>query len=560
MEQGEDRPKEGSSQDKSSTQDKPKDLKDPGSRPEGQEGVGGEGAQGDGENKSKPPPLASKPPRISARKKSVGAEDAGADGGGSGEGAMVVADASAADALREDTAGDQDGTCGVEDKASRVQRKAKRKRAGKDAHESPVESNAGVAVNGAEGVGRGQDADDAAGAQAADEQHSSATDAEQVDGEEAGQAVKEGDDVGDEGPAKKRSKTMAADDEVDRAPTGAAMDDELEAQGEQDDQDSADRLDEQDELDKAQGDDKLASVSKGDSEDGACAGILPQHDPSRPLPAWALDPASNEITEEEKLAVPEFFCGRPIKTPDRYLGIRKHLQKLWEQHKPRYLKKSSCLGIKGDVNAIGRVHAYMETIGVINVGHQLAPPPARPYHLPSSSKPAKPAAPRRDAQGIKGKVAKEKAKDSKDKEKQKVAPEAQAAVQQDKEKHALLAARDKDEQEEALRRRFSNVLPVSARTRTPMARAASEIRAFAFFSVCRPVLQCSLQGAWRARPACLLLVCATRAGRARRTCHSHCCAARKRVARCSDVMTCMLASRKMTSPTPPLTRSDAKRR
>ena len=39
---------------------------------------------------------------------------------------------------------------------------------------------------------------------------------------------------------------------------------------------------------------------------------------------------------------------------------------------PRYLKKSSCLGIKGDVNAIGRVHAYLEAIGVINTGHVTA--------------------------------------------------------------------------------------------------------------------------------------------------------------------------------------------
>jgi hypothetical protein len=58
---------------------------------------------------------------------------------------------------------------------------------------------------------------------------------------------------------------------------------------------------------------------------------------------------------------------------NRYLGIRKHLQQLWEKQKPRYLKKSSCLQIKGDVNAIGRVHVYMETIGVINTGHNHQP-------------------------------------------------------------------------------------------------------------------------------------------------------------------------------------------
>ncbi len=28
----------------------------------------------------------------------------------------------------------------------------------------------------------------------------------------------------------------------------------------------------------------------------------------------------------------------------------------------------SCLGIKGDVNAIGRVHSYLENMGVINQG------------------------------------------------------------------------------------------------------------------------------------------------------------------------------------------------
>ena len=115
------------------------------------------------------------------------------------------------------------------------------------------------------------------------------------------------------------------------------------------------------------------SDARPDVDDAtANMGVMPLHDPDRPLPAWAEDADSNEITEEEKLAVPEFFCGRPIKTPQRYLGIRRHLQKLWDQQKPRYLKKSSCLGIKGDVNAIGRVHAYLETIGVINVGHAVA--------------------------------------------------------------------------------------------------------------------------------------------------------------------------------------------
>ena len=160
-------------------------------------------------------------------------------------------------------------------------------------------------------------------------------------------------DVGDAGPPSKRSKTMAADGEAKNAATenkgdtkedkGNANEDkgnansteeDLEAHEEEDDQHLADRLeDHEDAHDSATGEDKHGGGSKGDSEDASWAGVLPQHDPSRPLPAWALDAASNDITEEEKLAVPEFFCGRPIKTPERYLGIRKHLQKLWEQHK-----------------------------------------------------------------------------------------------------------------------------------------------------------------------------------------------------------------------------------
>jgi hypothetical protein len=69
----------------------------PASRHEGQEGAAAEGAHGEGGSNIKPQPItpiASKPHRISARKRSsssiAGAEDVGADGGGpSGEGAMM---------------------------------------------------------------------------------------------------------------------------------------------------------------------------------------------------------------------------------------------------------------------------------------------------------------------------------------------------------------------------------------------------------------------------------------------------------------------------------------
>uniref|UniRef100_A0A8C8HER7 Myb-like, SWIRM and MPN domain-containing protein 1 n=1 Tax=Oncorhynchus tshawytscha TaxID=74940 RepID=A0A8C8HER7_ONCTS len=80
-----------------------------------------------------------------------------------------------------------------------------------------------------------------------------------------------------------------------------------------------------------------------------------------------LDPAT--ITEEEKQAIPEFFEGRPSKTPGRYLRIRNYILDQWLKSKPRYLNKTSVRpGLKncGDVNCIGRIHTYLELIGAIN--------------------------------------------------------------------------------------------------------------------------------------------------------------------------------------------------
>ncbi|XP_012691590.1 histone H2A deubiquitinase MYSM1 [Clupea harengus] len=77
----------------------------------------------------------------------------------------------------------------------------------------------------------------------------------------------------------------------------------------------------------------------------------------------------DEITEEEKQAIPEFFEGRPAKTPERYLKIRNHILEQWEKCKPKYLNKTSVRpGLKncGDVNCIGRVHTYLELIGAVN--------------------------------------------------------------------------------------------------------------------------------------------------------------------------------------------------
>ncbi|KAK2835815.1 hypothetical protein Q5P01_016299 [Channa striata] len=75
------------------------------------------------------------------------------------------------------------------------------------------------------------------------------------------------------------------------------------------------------------------------------------------------------ISEDEKQAIPEFFEGRPSKTPERYLKIRNYILDQWLKNKPRYLNKTSVRpGLKncGDVNCIGRIHTYLELIGAIN--------------------------------------------------------------------------------------------------------------------------------------------------------------------------------------------------
>ncbi|KAM3876110.1 histone H2A deubiquitinase MYSM1 [Diretmus argenteus] len=86
-------------------------------------------------------------------------------------------------------------------------------------------------------------------------------------------------------------------------------------------------------------------------------------------PEQEIEMDMETITEDEKHAIPEFFEGRPSKTPERYLKIRNYILDQWLKSKPKYLNKTSVRpGLKncGDVNCIGRVHTYLELIGAIN--------------------------------------------------------------------------------------------------------------------------------------------------------------------------------------------------
>ncbi|XP_033478664.2 histone H2A deubiquitinase MYSM1 [Epinephelus lanceolatus] len=86
-------------------------------------------------------------------------------------------------------------------------------------------------------------------------------------------------------------------------------------------------------------------------------------------PEQEIEMDTEAITEDEKQAIPEFFEGRPSKTPERYLKIRNYILDQWLKSKPKYLNKTSVRpGLKncGDVNCIGRIHTYLELIGAIN--------------------------------------------------------------------------------------------------------------------------------------------------------------------------------------------------
>ncbi|XP_032380746.1 histone H2A deubiquitinase MYSM1 isoform X2 [Etheostoma spectabile] len=102
----------------------------------------------------------------------------------------------------------------------------------------------------------------------------------------------------------------------------------------------------------------------------------PEEDQEEEEEEEELKPPEQEIemdmettTEDEKQAIPEFFEGRPSKTPERYLRIRNYILDQWMKSKPKYLNKTSVRpGLKncGDVNCIGRIHTYLELIGAIN--------------------------------------------------------------------------------------------------------------------------------------------------------------------------------------------------
>ncbi|KAI8389413.1 hypothetical protein BD560DRAFT_381551 [Blakeslea trispora] len=77
----------------------------------------------------------------------------------------------------------------------------------------------------------------------------------------------------------------------------------------------------------------------------------------------------NQITDHERKKNAEWFMGKPAKTPERYMRIRNHIIQCWKSSRPSYLTKTAGrknLRDGGDVNAVGRIHTYLENNHIIN--------------------------------------------------------------------------------------------------------------------------------------------------------------------------------------------------
>eukprot|EP01117_Protostelium_nocturnum_P007065 TRINITY_DN2533_c0_g1_i1.p1 TRINITY_DN2533_c0_g1~~TRINITY_DN2533_c0_g1_i1.p1 ORF type:complete len:838 (-),score=276.73 TRINITY_DN2533_c0_g1_i1:71-2584(-) len=93
--------------------------------------------------------------------------------------------------------------------------------------------------------------------------------------------------------------------------------------------------------------------------------------PEFSIPTEEKEMEPESILPEEEQYNFEFFTGNNVKTPGRYLKIRNGIIEAWKKIKPNYLSKTAVrhtLKDCGDVNAIGRVHDFLESYGAINFG------------------------------------------------------------------------------------------------------------------------------------------------------------------------------------------------
>jgi len=75
----------------------------------------------------------------------------------------------------------------------------------------------------------------------------------------------------------------------------------------------------------------------------------------------------DKIHQIEKESVPEFFQGRPAKTPEVYKRCRNYMINLYRKDPANYLSPTICRkNLGGDACTLMRIHNFLEHWGLIN--------------------------------------------------------------------------------------------------------------------------------------------------------------------------------------------------
>jgi hypothetical protein len=96
-----------------------------------------------------------------------------------------------------------------------------------------------------------------------------------------------------------------------------------------------------------------------------------------PVIASWYNPEEVHILERE--AIPEFFGGKPSKTPELYKRYRNFMVNLYKANPRQYLTVTACRRVLvADICALMRVHAFLEQWGLINFN---CDPATRPQNI-----------------------------------------------------------------------------------------------------------------------------------------------------------------------------------
>ena len=89
----------------------------------------------------------------------------------------------------------------------------------------------------------------------------------------------------------------------------------------------------------------------------------------------------DNIHQIEKDALPEFFMGKPSKTPEVYKKYRNFIINLYRQNPRYYLYSTTCRrNLCGDACGIIRIHGFLEHWGLINFNVDPSACPQNLFH------------------------------------------------------------------------------------------------------------------------------------------------------------------------------------